>query len=143
MKSTSWLRIAAGLTIVQLVGHIFGAVLAGPTHGPEEVALREAMRSYRVTGMGIERSYWDFYFGFGWVITAFLATVAAVIWYTARIAQDAPTLARPLIASLVIGYAAVTFTCMLFFITAPILIAAAITACLAAALFTIGAAAKA
>jgi hypothetical protein len=137
MKSASWLRIAAGLTTVQLVGHTFGAVLAGPTQGAEEVALRDAMRGYRVTAMGMERSYWDFYSGSGWVITAFLATLVVVMWYTARVAQSAPTLARPLIASLAIGYASVTVLCMLFFITAPIVIAAAITACLVGAFFTV------
>lgn len=138
MKSASWLRIAAGLTIVQLVGHVFGAVLAGPTQGAEEVALRDAMREFRVTAMGMQRTYWDFYFGFGWIITAFLATLVVVIWYTARIAKDAPTLARPLVASLAIGYAAVTVICALFFVTAPIVIAAGITACLVVSFLTVG-----
>ena len=137
MKTASWLRIAAGLTIVQLLGHVFGAVLAGPTRGAEEVALRDTMREFRVTAMGMERSYWDFYFGFGWVITAFLATLVVVIWCTARVAQDAPHLARPLVASLAIGYAAVTVICALFFVTAPIVIAGTITACLVASFVTI------
>jgi hypothetical protein len=138
MKTASWLRIAAGLTTVQLLGHVFGAVLAGPTQGAEEVALRHAMREYRVRAMGMERTYWDFYFGSGWIITAFLATLVVVMWYTARIARDAPMLARPLVASLAIGYAVVTVICALFFVTAPIVIAATITACLVAAFVTVG-----
>ena len=140
MKTAPWLRIAAGLTTVQLLGHTFGFVLAGPTQGAEEVALREAMRGYRVNAMGMERTYWDFYSGSGWVISAFLATLVVVIWYTARIATESPTLARPLVGTLAIGYGAVTVICALFFITAPIVIAAAVTASLAAAFIATGAA---
>jgi len=47
-------------------------------------------------------------------------------------------LARPLVASLAIGYSAVTVICTLFFVTAPIVIAATIPACLVAALVTVG-----
>ena len=140
MKSVLWLRIAAGLTTVQLIGHTFGFVLAGPTQGAEEVALRDAMRGYRVNAMGMQRTYWDFYFGSGWIITAFLATLVVVIWCTARIARESPTRARPLVGSLAIGYAAVTAICAVFFITAPIVIAAAITASLVAAFVATGAA---
>lgn len=140
MKTVFWLRVAAGLTIVQLMGHTFGFVLAGPTQGAEEVALRDAMRGYRVTAMGMERTYWDFYSGSGWVITAFLATLVVVIWCTARIAQQSPMLVRPLVGSLAIGYAAVTVICAMFFITAPIVIAAAITMSLVAAFIASGAA---
>jgi hypothetical protein len=140
MTPVLWLRIAAGLTTVQLIGHTFGFVLAGPTQGAEEVALRDAMRGYRVNAMGMQRTYWDFYFGSGWIITAFLATLVVVMWCTARIARESPTLARPLVGSLAIGYAAVTVLCAVFFVTAPIVNAAAITACLVAAFVATGAA---
>jgi hypothetical protein len=133
MKSRTWLRIAAGLTLFQAVGHTFGAVLAPPTQGAQEAALRESMRAYRVVAMGMERSYWDFYFGSGWTITVFLLTIAAVLWTVGRIAEDAPGLARPVVAVLGIGYGAVTVVCALFFVTAPIVVAALITICLVGA----------
>lgn len=133
MKSMTCLRIAAALTLFQALGHTFGAVLAEPTQGAEEVALRESMSNYRVSAMGMERSYWDFYFGSGWTITVFLLTLAVLIWCTARIAHDAPATARPLIIALVVGFGTFTVVCGLFFVTAPIVIAAAITVCLGAA----------
>lgn len=133
MKSMTWLRIAAGLTVFQALGHTFGAVLAAPTQGAEEVALREAMRGYRVTAMGMERSYWDLYFGSGWTITAFLLTLASVMWCAAYIARDSPAQIRPLLAVLLMGFGVLTVVCAIFFITAPIVISAAITVCLGAA----------
>jgi hypothetical protein len=74
MQSATWLRIAAGLAAFQTVGHTIGAVLAGPS-SPEEAALRETMGAFRVSLMGMERTYWDFYLGSGWAITALAAPI--------------------------------------------------------------------
>ena len=133
MHSATWLRVSAGLTLFLAIGHTFGAVLAAPSHGPEEVALREAMRRLRVTEMGIERSYWDFYFGSGWAITALLLATAAVMWFLAPVVRQSPGRARPVIGALAVGYAAVTALSAVYFVTAPIVVGAAITACLAVA----------
>lgn len=129
MQSATWLRIAAGLTLFQAAGHTFGAVLAGPSNA-EESALRETMRAFRVSLMGIERSYWDFYLGSGWAITALALTVAAVMWWLAPIARQSPQAARPIILALTAGYAAVTIVSAIYFVTAPIVISAIITVCL-------------
>ena len=129
MQSATWLRIAAGLTAFQAVGHTVGAVLPGPASA-EESALRETMRAFRVSLMGIERSYWDFYHGSGWTITALAVTVAAVMWLLAPIARESPKAARPIIVALAGGYAALTVISALYFVTAPIVIGAFITICL-------------
>lgn len=129
MQSATWLRIAAGLTAFQAAGHTFGAVLAPPS-GAEESAMRESMHAFHVTVMGMERSYWDFYFGSGWAITAFALTVAAVMWWLAPIARHSPSAARPVILALAAGYAAVTVISVLYFVTAPIIVGAMITVCL-------------
>jgi hypothetical protein len=129
MQSATWLRIAAGLTMFQAVGHTAGAVLPGPASA-EESALRETMRGFRVSLMGMERSYWDFYHGSGWAITALAVTVAAVMWLLAPIARDSPRAARPMILALAGGYAALTAVSALYFVTAPIVVGAMIPLCL-------------
>ena len=133
MMSSTWLRISAGFTVFLAAGHTFGAVLASPSHGAGESALRDAMRTFRVTEMGMERSYWDFYFGSGWTITALLVASAAVMWWLAPVAKQSPSGARPLILALAGGYAAVTVISALYFVTAPIVVAALITMCLGGA----------
>ena len=40
-------------------------------------AMRDSMRAFRVTAMGMERSYWAVYFGSGWAITVMAASLAA------------------------------------------------------------------
>jgi hypothetical protein len=129
MQSAIWLRIAAGLAAFQTVGHTIGAVLARPST-PEEAALRQTMGAFRVSLMGMERSYWDFYLGSGWAITALAGTLTAVIWLLVPIARELPRRARPIILVLAAGFAAVTLISALYFVTAPIVIAAAITICL-------------
>jgi len=132
MQSATWLCIAAGLTAFQAAGHTFGAVLAGPS-SPEESALRETMRAFRVSLMGMERSYWDFYLGSGWAITALAVILADVMWLLAPIAQRSPAAARPMILALAGGYAAITAISALYFVTAPIVVAGMVTVCLAMA----------
>jgi hypothetical protein len=129
MEIATWLRIAAGLALFQTVGHTIGAVLAGPS-SPEEAALRGTMGAFRVSLMGMERSYWDFYLGSGWAITALAGMAAAVMWFLAPIARQSPHAARPIILVLAAGFAAITLISALYFVTAPIVLAAAITLCL-------------
>ena len=132
MTTTMWLRIAAGLTLFQAVGHTFGGVLAGPA-SPGEAAMRESMRAFRVTLMGIERNYMDFYYGSGWTISVFALALAAVMWLLVPVARQAPTPARPIVLALAAAYAGVTVVSALYFVTAPIVVGAAITLSLTAA----------
>src|SRR5687767_9248569 len=129
MQSATWLRIAAGLAAFQTVGHTFGAVLAGPSSA-EEAALRATMGAFRVSLMGMERSYWDFYLGSGWAITALAGMATAVMWLLLPIARESPRAARPIVLALAAGFAAVTVISGLYFVTAPIVLAALITTCL-------------
>jgi hypothetical protein len=129
MHSATWLRVAAGFAAFQAAGHTFGAVLPGPASA-EEAALRETMRAFRVSMMGVERSYWDFYHGSGWAITALAITAAAVMWLLAPAARESPKAARPMILALAGGYAALTVISALYFVTAPIVVGAVVTACL-------------
>jgi hypothetical protein len=135
MTSETWLRIAAGLTAFLAIGHTFGAVLAGPKHGPDEVAVRDAMRNLRFKEMGVTRSYWDAYAGSGWTITFLVAGSAAVMWWLAPLVAVEPGMARPILLVLAFAYAGVTAVSARFFVTAPIVVSGLITLALAAAAF--------
>ena len=108
MESATWLRIAAGLTAFQAAGHTFGAVLAGPSSA-EESALRRTMGAFRVSLMGMERSYWDFYFGSGWTIAA-LTVISALYFVTAPIVIGALITICLVIAAMVARPSAATVT---------------------------------
>ena len=137
MTTAGWLRVAAGLTLFNAVGHTLGAVLAQPS-GPPEAALRDAMRGYRVVMMGVERSYWDFYLGSGWAITVLVLTMAAVMWLLASVARRNAQAVRPIVAALAAGYAGLTLVSVLYFVTAPTVNLALITVSLAVAMMKSG-----
>src|SRR5574341_556823 len=57
MKSARFLRIASILALLQYSAHTFLFLSATPTHGQEEMALIEAMKSHRWDFAGSMRSY--------------------------------------------------------------------------------------
>ena len=66
MTPTMFLRIGSVVALVQFAAHTLLFVSSAPKHGPEETAVVEAMKGHRFDFMGSMRSYWDFYFGYGW-----------------------------------------------------------------------------
>lgn len=135
MTSSTWLRIAAGLALFQTAGHTVGAVLAKPAPASAEATLRGAMDALRFTVAGVERSYLDAYVGSGWTISALLLASAILLWQLARLAADAPLVARPLILTLAGAYGGMTIVGATYFVLPPTVVAGGITACLCAASF--------
>jgi hypothetical protein len=94
MRPGVLLRIVSVVALLQFVGHGALFVRARPTHGPDEVAVVEAMRSHAFTFASAPRSYWDMYFGYG-LEAAFVCLVEAVLfWLLAGAALAQPALVR-------------------------------------------------
>ena len=94
MTSSALLRLIAVVAFVQFVGHGTLLVRARPTHGPEEVAVVEAMRSHAFTFASAPRTYWDMYFGYG-IEAAFVCLVEAILfWQLASAAPGSGSLIR-------------------------------------------------
>jgi len=88
MTSGLLLRIVSVAAFLQFIGHGTLFVLARPTHGPEEVAVVNAMRSHAFTFAVAPKTYWDMYFGYG-LEAAFVCLVeAALFWLVAATAAE-------------------------------------------------------
>ena len=105
-----FLRIAAGLSLLQGVGHAAAVVRWAPMRGAREAAVVDAMKSQFFVFQSLVRSYWDFFFGYG-LLTAFNCLVeAALLWQVSRLASssDPPAMTMMvaifLIANLTHGY---------------------------------------
>jgi hypothetical protein len=97
VKPTMLLRVASGLALLQFAAHSLLFLSSSPKHGPEEVAVTEAMKAHQFDFMGSMRSYWDFYFGYG-LEAAFVCLVEAVLfWQLATIAKTSPLVVRPIV----------------------------------------------
>ena len=83
LSSTLWLRIASVLTLVFAAGHAMGAADSWSPAGETDVL--RAMRTFEFEVMGIRRTYWHFYYGFGIYITILLAVLGVLMWQLASI----------------------------------------------------------
>ena len=98
MTATLVFRIVSVVALLQFVGHGAMFVRARPTHGSEEAAVIDAMRSHAFTFAMAPRTYWDMYFGYG-LEAAFVCLVEAVLfWIVAGVAAGNGALARSVAA---------------------------------------------
>jgi hypothetical protein len=98
MRPDLLLRIVSVVALLQFAGHGTMFVRARPTHGPDEVAVVEAMQSHAFAFAAAPRTYWDMYFGYG-LEAAFVCLVEAVLfWQIAGAAAQNPALVRSLAA---------------------------------------------
>ena len=94
------LYLATALALIQYCAHAFLFLTAKPTHGPDEVAVVDAMRSNRFKIGLSARSYWDFYFGYGLLVILTGLVEVVLLCQLGMIAKAYPLLAHPLIAVL-------------------------------------------
>jgi hypothetical protein len=96
MTTTLLLRIASVISLVFTAGHTLGGLQKWSPMGENE-ALR-AMTSVRFDTMGANRSYLDFFMGFGWSISVFMLLQTILLWQLASLARANPALVRPMVA---------------------------------------------
>ena len=131
MKTATFLRIASVLTLIHSILHTIGGVFGKPAPGVA-TTVAAAMRTHFEV-FGVNRSYSDFYMGFGLGITIFLTVDSILLWILASMSRhDAPRL-RPLIAVFALGYLAFAFNSYVFFFSIPVITELLIVACLVAA----------
>ncbi len=125
MKYSHSLRIASVIALLFAIGHTMGAMESWSP--PGETSVLDAMRSFRFDAMGVSRTYWDFYFGFGLFISVFLLLQAVVLWQLTSIAIADPIRARPLIATFFIGAVSSALLAWKFIFTIPVVFSATIS----------------
>ena len=97
MKSSTLLRIAAVLMFLYFAGHTAGAPWT-PGEAPADIAVVDAMKSNHFLVIGLARSYWDLYFGFGLIISVMQLAQSIVLWQLGSLAKIDAARLRPIIA---------------------------------------------
>jgi hypothetical protein len=130
MKPVTLLRAASVLTLIHFAGHTFGGVFGSPSHGPQEIAVIETMKNYRFNVMGSSRGYWDFFFGYGLIVSLNLLTQTVLFWQLAALARNGFSLVRPIIVLFAICYVGLAILSLRYFFAAPAVFEIAIAICL-------------
>lgn len=119
-------RIASVLIVLLDLGHTAGYPWSDPAWGVDLSALQSA----HFNVLGSNRTYWDFYVGFGLTISVLLLPPALIAWQLG--VPDARRV-RGTAWFLAAIFAAITILDWVFFFAIPLAFSAAITLCLAAA----------
>ncbi len=135
MKPSTFLRAASVLSFLHFLGHSSGMPWT-PSEGGATSVVIGAMKSYRFEVLGAERTYWDFYQGFGLTVSILELLEAVVLWFLAALAVKEAHRLRPIVLACLVANVAQLVLVVRFFFLPPVVLSAASTLCLALALWS-------
>jgi hypothetical protein len=94
----------------------------------------DAMRRTRFPIMGFERSYWDFYRGFGFFVSLEFLLFAVIAYQLSVMSRRSARAALPLMVTLEIGCTVTGLLSWIYFFAAPMVTSLAAVVCSTAAL---------
>jgi hypothetical protein len=133
MRTVIFLRIASVLTFIHAALHTIGGVFGKAAPGPEQ-AVVTAMQVNQFQVMGVTRTFWDFYMGFGLGASVFLTVEAVVFWQLSSLAKTDALRLRPVIAAFLVGFLGMAVVSYRYFFAAPVITEILIALCLGLAI---------
>jgi hypothetical protein len=133
MRPVIFLRIASVLTLIHAALHTIGGVFGGAAPGVQQATVA-VMKANEFMVMGVTRSYWDFYRGFGLVVSVFLTLEAVVFWQLGSLAKTDALRLRPVLATFLVGYLCAAGVSYWYFFAAPVITEILIALCLGLAI---------
>ena len=129
MKAAMFYRIAAVLMLLLDAGHTSGFPWSDPKWGVD----LGSMQSTHFDILGFNRTYWDFYVGFGLFITVFLLLAVVLAWQLGGLPTETLALMRGTAWTFAVCFAAITVLSWRYLFIIPIVFSMVITLCLTAA----------
>jgi hypothetical protein len=126
MTSVTALRIAAAISALFTAGHTMGGLKKWSPMGDNDVLRR--MTDVHFQTMGANRSYLDFFLGFGWSITIAMLLQTVLLWQIGSLARENAAAARPMIAAFILGTIASAIIAWRYIFPVPALFAIALLA---------------
>ena len=125
------LRIASILALLFAAGHTAGAPWTPANKGIAAEGLVMMMKRVHFDVMGTERTYFDFYSGFGVSVSVCLLALAIILWQAGNVAKVSPAAARPIMLTMFAAYIALGVTSAMYIFAAPLVFSVAICALIA------------
>src|SRR5215472_2930200 len=122
VTTTLLLRIASIISLLFTIGHSMGGLKQWSPMGDNPVLT--SMTEVRFDTMGANRSYLDFFLGFGWSIAVFMLMEAILLWQLASLARAEPARLRPIIAVIALATACTAVIAWRFIFPVPALFSA-------------------
>jgi hypothetical protein len=131
LKASILYRIASVLLLLFAAGHTVGFLQIDPKWGVDSMIM--AMRSIHFDVQGSNRTYWEFYVGFGLFVSVFLVFSAVLTWQLGGLPTGTLALMRGTVWALVICFGGLAILSWRYFFIIPIAFSIAILLCLTAA----------
>jgi hypothetical protein len=119
--------------ILYTLGHTVGAVIATPAFGSQSDAVVSSMKSVQVVVQGTERTWYDFYRGFGAFVSLFFILSTWIAWYLGGRGRETRRIFEPLTWAFVLAWAGGAVLAWQFFFATPLIFSTVITVILMAA----------
>jgi len=133
MKSTLFLRGAAVLSLLLGLGHMMGKPWTPAKNDPLAAAVVVGMKAHEMHVMGFDRTFMDFYVGFGLMLGVYLLAQAALLWMLAGLANSAEARVRGMTIVFFAANLALTILAAGYLFTLPLILTGVVTLCLGAA----------
>ena len=133
MTTTLLLRIASVISLLFTVGHTMGGLRKWSPMGDNPVL--KAMSDVRLDTMGTNRSYLDFFMGFGWTISVSMLMQTVLLWQLASLARTDSARLRPMIAVIALATVASGVIAWRFIFPVPAMFSGVLAIALALAYF--------
>jgi hypothetical protein len=136
MKASLLYRIASVLLILFALGHTLGFRRVDPRWKLDSIIA--ALRSTHFEVQGLNRTYWDFYVGFGLFVTILLLLTAILTWQLGGLPKDHLSEMRVVAWGLAACFVAVTFLSWKYFFIVPVIFSGVVAICLILAALAAG-----
>ena len=131
MTATLLLRLASAVSLLFTLGHTMGGLQKWSPMGDNDVL--KSMTAVHFDVMGAQRSYLDFFMGFGWLLSVTMLMQTVLLWQLASLVRTNPAGVRPMIAVIAVATLASVVIAWRFIFLIPTLFAIILFALLAAA----------
>jgi hypothetical protein len=136
MKASLLYRIASILLLIFAVGHTLGFRQTDPKWRID--SMLQSMRSIHFNANGFDRTYWDFFVGFGLFVTVLMLLAALIAWQLGGLPPETLAAMRITAWGFVLCFAIVTYLSWRYFFLVPVIFSAAILVCLTLAAWLSG-----
>jgi len=136
VKASLFYRTASVLLILFALGHTLGFRRVDPRWKLDSIIA--ALRSTHFEVQGLNRTYWDFYVGFGLFVTILLLFTAILAWQLGGLPKDHLSEMRPVSWSLAACFVLVTFLSWKYFFVVPVIFSGVVAICLILAALVAG-----
>jgi hypothetical protein len=123
MRASVFYRIAAVLLLLLDAGHTSGFPWSDPAWGVD----LGPMRSTHFYILGFDRTYWDFYVGFGLIISVILLLAVVLAWQLGSLPPESLAKMRGTAWTFALCFAGITILDWKYFFIIPIVFSIVIT----------------